>query len=198
MLSDILMQEEKNMERIFNNVIVLCMILLFFVCLTACNNIGSTENVVNQKYEPTFEVTVDELLTSLKNLGYSVIEKDITEFEKYNEKHLKGIIKLNEHDELQITIMSSQNDVFRVNTKFVITNYTVSAEKLPNVYEVILKTLKPNIPSDFHTTLNKNSNEYYSNDFENLRMSLTYEDSNNDSRVIVDSIVVCINPTETY
>lgn len=172
------------MKKLFSIVVV----LLIFFCFSSCENDGNSNNVavtsndVKDEKIATFDITYDEFISNIANTNYNYKEVGNYNFEN-EESNSMGVIYMNPDDEfdiIRIQIRHSYGKVFQVLISYTITDDSLvdTSEKLMNLYNIVLLKLKPNAPQNFLENLTEVSTNFYSEDFENLRISISYEDTN--------------------
>ncbi len=187
------------MRRVFSFLLI---VALFF--LSSCSNNPSPSIETTPTATPTiaFDTTVDnflELLTS-KNLHFK--ESNLIQYNNENdEKNLFGIIYVDDKKEdfIRIQIRSFHSNIFQVHVSYDVKDS--SSENiivvLPQLFEMIAKHLNPSIPNEFYQSLHERSTDYYSRDYENLRVTLTYSDeSSRETKYKVEAIFVFLDPTD--
>lgn len=168
-------------------------ILLLFTMLCGCQRINdensTSESNVNKI--TTFDIGYEKLINIIKNNGYSYEEVNEYNFEN-KEANSIGVIYINPNDNLDIVrtqIRHSYNKVFKITVSYTITEESPmdTSDKLTNLYGIILQSIKPDVPTDFIRNLDKYSDDYYSKDFNDLRVSISYKDT------VIEVTFVCLD-----
>lgn len=173
--------------------VLLVLLAIVLLAMTSCTSATKTNNesIETQKSNiKTFACPINSLLESIKHAGFDYEQTNEIDYGT-GEKNTFGVLYINSEDKLDrisLQIRNADGNVFQVIATYTITDSSPidTADKLLILYKTILSNIRPDLPDDTLSSLNKESNEYYSRDFDNLRITIDYKD---ESHVDLNSTV---------
>lgn len=168
--------------------------MLFLFCfLVGCKNIDRDAVVSSETPHtfPTFNTTYSSLVSSIEDMQFDY--KEVSRKTYSDGGDIKGVLYINdenEYDIIRIEIHHHYDKVYYVYVTYEIsdTSSLNAGDALVQLYNTILSNIKPDVPNDFITTL-EGIDLYYSRDYDDLRVSISYEELVN---ITVKATFVCI------
>ena len=155
-------------------------ILLNVLLISACSNtVSSSENKKNERSveKISFDVTYQALLQELTSNNFRFSEKEVKSFD-HDEKLISGVIYMsdNEFEICRAQVRTFNNRIAQVHLNYDISGDEFGYDNFPVIMKVVVYSIKPDIPNNYIEDLEKHSDDFYSKDYNDLRISLTYSE----------------------
>ena len=149
--------------------------LLLWSCVGA-QNIEEAENSEKNFDSLSFDLTYQELLENFSNNNLQYCELGTDSFDE-NEKLTSGVIYMsdNEFEICRVKVRTYNDRIFQVYLNYDVSGDEVGYDKFPVIIDTVALAIKPDLPKDY-IDLDKYSDNFYSKDYQDLRISLTNSD----------------------
>lgn len=160
--------------------LLVMMLLLSILFVSACSNVSSFDEVQNNERSVekiSFDVTYQELLQKFSDNNFQFSETGVKSFDD-NEKLVSGVIYMsdNEFEICRVKVRTFNDRIAQVHLNYDISGNETGYDKFPIIVQVVVYSIKPDLPDNYIEDLEKYSEDFYSKDYKDLRISLTYSD----------------------
>jgi len=163
------------MKKLFAFIVLLSVLLI-----SACSITPSSPNTDNNKENfenESFDTTYQHLLKEFSDNDYRYSELEVKSFDN-NEELISGVIYLSddEFDICRVKIRTFNNKISQVYLNYDISGDEKSYDKYPDIVNTVAHTLKPELPDNYIKDLDNLSDDQYSEDYQDLRTTLTFSE----------------------
>ena len=155
-------------------------LMLSILFATACSNVSFSDDAQNNEKSVekiSFDLTYQELLQKFIDNNFQFSEIEEKSFDN-NEKLVSGVIYMSD-SELEICrvkVRTFNGRIAQVHLNYDISGDEIGYDKFPVIVKIVAYAIKTELPNDYFEDLEKHSSEFYSKDYNDLRISLTYSD----------------------
>ena len=155
-------------------------LLLNVLFVSACSNsLSFDEDQNNEKTVEnlSFDVTYQELLQNFSDNDFRFSETGVKSFDD-NEKLISGVIYMsdNEFEICRVKVRTFNDRIAQIHLNYDISGDETGYDKFPIIVRAVAYSIKPDLPDNYIEDLEKHSEDSYSRDYNDLRISLTYSD----------------------
>jgi len=160
-------------------IILLALFIALLLSISGCsvNDSSQPEQTHIDIDATTYDCTYQDIVNCFmaESLNYSEIG---TKRFSDDESLVSGVIYMsdNEYEICRVKIRTYGTRVFQVYVNYDISGDEVGYENFPVLLKCIVKTIKPELPDTYIDELNKDSEDHYSNDYQDLRITLQFSE----------------------
>ena len=160
--------------------LLVAILLLNILFVSSCSNVSSFDEVQDNEESvenTSFDATYQELLQKFSDNDFQFSETGVKSFDD-NEKLINGVIYMskNEFEICRVKVRTFNDRIAQVHLNYDISGDETGYDKFPIIVKVVAYSLKPDLPDNYIEDLEKYSEDFYSRDYNDLRISLTYSD----------------------
>ena len=148
--------------------------------ISSCSNVSSFDETQDSEMSVekiSFDLTYQELLQKFIDNNFQFSETGKKSFDN-NEKLITGVIYMsdNELEICRVKVRTFNDRIAQVHLNYDISGDETGYDKFPVIVKTVAYAIKTDLPNDYFEDLEKHSNEFYSKDYNDFRISLTYSD----------------------
>lgn len=155
-------------------------VLLNILFVSACSNISTVDEIDNDQksFEKiSFDITYQELLQTFAENNFQYSENGVKSFDN-DEKLINGVIYMseNEFEICRVKVRTFNNRVAQIHLNYDISGDETGYDKFPKILKAVAHSIKSDLPDSYIEELEKYSGDFYSRDYDDLRISISYSD----------------------